>query len=196
DCDSSQPHGCQCCLETPSTICCDIHTLSQFTSFFIPAIKPIQPLPRTHIPKMNPPCEFTQDDRKLQQELEHWHKNKTIEVFGCSILVDMGPSLAMPSEVLDHIVECIHLKVIKNVNQLICEICWADAEEYGESIIAIIQTARPDIFSVTEQAPPLMSVPLPQPLWSTTPNSQVDSTVKHSNTWKCSHCGECGHTCE
>ncbi|KAF9005032.1 hypothetical protein BDQ17DRAFT_1325209 [Cyathus striatus] len=82
-------------------------------------------------------CEI--NDRKLQQELEYWHKNKTIEVFGCSILVDMGPSLAMPSEVLDHIAECVHLKVIKNVNQLICETCWADAEEYVvvESVVIL-----------------------------------------------------------
>ncbi|KAF8989283.1 hypothetical protein BDQ17DRAFT_1185481, partial [Cyathus striatus] len=82
---------------------------------------------------------LTEDDWKLQHALEHWHKEKTVEIFGRAILVDMGPSLAMPSEILDQIVECVHLKVIKTVGQLVHETCWNDGNQYGKSISVLFK---------------------------------------------------------
>ncbi|KIK72801.1 hypothetical protein PAXRUDRAFT_21565 [Paxillus rubicundulus Ve08.2h10] len=55
---------------------------------------------------------------KLCEALEDWREGKTHEIHDESNLIDIGPSLVMPDDILDCIVTCAHYLKIKSVDDL------------------------------------------------------------------------------
>jgi hypothetical protein len=55
----------------------------------------------------------------------------------------MGPSIIMPNEILQHIIDCAHHKKINTMEDLTKETRWSCAEEFGTEVLAIIQAHVP-----------------------------------------------------
>jgi len=55
---------------------------------------------------------------ELSESLEEWREMKTHMIYGESHLIDIGPSIVMPNDVLDRIVACGHYRKIKMLDDL------------------------------------------------------------------------------
>ena len=105
----------------------------------------------------------------LEDALDEWRDAKTISIYGWARWDNLGPSLVMPTSILDRIVDCAHRQKITTAHDLKKETGWTDAEQFSEEIIAIIKRC-------TAPLPlPFASTPL-RPSTSNTVNIQVPAT--------------------
>jgi hypothetical protein len=93
----------------------------------------------------------------LGDRLHEFRIAKTVERFCHSILKDLGPSIIMPDDVLQCIVDCAHAQKITSVKTLAKETRWNRMDELGAEIIAIIRIYAPQ---TTAPLTPLTSAPL------------------------------------
>ncbi|KAF8152225.1 hypothetical protein B0H34DRAFT_724382 [Crassisporium funariophilum] len=131
---------------------------------------------------------MSDDDTQLCNALEDWREEKTKLTYGVAHLIDLGPTLIMPNEVLDRIVDCAHHLKIRTTEDLARETQWDEATLWGPQILTIVQRFQP----APAMPPPLSSVPLAlQPL-STLPIQHSAATKDRSKT-RCGACGKVGH---
>jgi hypothetical protein len=64
-------------------------------------------------------------EHKLCEALEDWRDHKTVEIYGCSHLIDLGPTVVMGDTVLDRIIDCAHHEKIKVIQDLHKETHWS-----------------------------------------------------------------------
>ena len=102
---------------------------------------------------------MTTEGSKLRDALKDWREDRTVRRYGKAHFRDLGPSLAMPNEVLDRIVDCAHHRKISSIADLRTETRWDDIDHdgWGLEVVALIQTWCPP-------HPPLMTTtPMQQP---------------------------------
>jgi len=140
---------------------------------------------------------------KLSEALEEWREMKTHVIYGESHLIDIGPSIVMPDDVLDRIVACGHYHKIKTLDDLRQETHWNRSNQFGAELVALIHRIiphpiTPAVFTTTPLQPrsPQTSLSLPGTSSSnpTTrcPLSATDLSVQ-SRKKKCTACGLEGH---
>lgn len=131
------------------------------------------------------------DEYKLCEALEDWREQKTRETHGESHLMDIGPSLVMPDEVLDRIVACAHYLKIKSVEDLKRETHWSKTNQFGIEVISLIHHIIPvPTASAVLTTTPLQPRSIPQTLTSLPEVSLSNLALKKH---KCSACGVEGH---
>ncbi|KIK74047.1 hypothetical protein PAXRUDRAFT_113888, partial [Paxillus rubicundulus Ve08.2h10] len=133
-CDPSNQGGCSCCAPLTTSICCNIHhpnTFHLFDSSFVPVPK-LPNRSRLNKFKMGP------KEYELCEALEDWREGKTCEIHGELNLIDIGPSLVMPDDILDCIMTCAHYLKIKSVDDLRCETHWSKTNQFGAEVIYVI----------------------------------------------------------
>ncbi|KAF8226812.1 hypothetical protein L208DRAFT_1013204, partial [Tricholoma matsutake] len=135
DCDPSQPLGCSRCRPLAPSLCCDIHNPNSFRQFFVPASKRSHIPAQSRIPKDLP---MTDEDFALWEALDNWQEAKTILIYGRASLRDVGSVLAMPTKVLDRIVECAHIFKIRSLDNLQRETRWERVDKWGSEILLLI----------------------------------------------------------
>ena len=174
DCRPDLPDGCPRCGESASLICCDIENPDSFCTFSIPPLKVHRPMRRSRIKplKVN---ERTPAAVKLIDALEDWCEATTKKRYGEAALLNFGPSLIMPTRVLDRIVDCVHYNKISSIQDLSLETRWDEVSRYGAEVLALIQAIHPP--------PPTDDPARPQSLKGT-------PTVKKM---RCGSCGQLGH---
>jgi hypothetical protein len=139
-------------------------------------------------------------EHKLCEALEDWRDQKTVEIYGCSHLIDLGPTVVMGDTVLDQIIDCTHHEKIKVIQDLHKETHWSINDNLAREVIAIIHQIIPISLYTTA---PLQQHPL-----STTVNTPISglpqcSSLASNNppagtkkVQKCSACGQPGHNSE
>ncbi|KAG1760081.1 hypothetical protein EDD22DRAFT_756366, partial [Suillus occidentalis] len=70
--------------------------------------------------------------------LEDWRDQKTVEIYGCSHLIDLGPTVVMGNLVLDWIIGCAHFQKIKVADDLCKETHWSINDNLAKEVITII----------------------------------------------------------
>ncbi|KAG1785091.1 uncharacterized protein HD556DRAFT_1250440 [Suillus plorans] len=186
DCNTDRPSGCdRCCLAKP-TICCDIHHPNHFTQCTSHIEKTATMLPRSRIAKY----EKTKNNFALQDVLDEWREQKTVDVYGWHHLNDLGPTIVMPNTMLDHVVDCAHHHKLQNIVDLKKETGWTDTGKFGEEVIALIKKYVPLPHSALFTATPLRLISTP----ITTPQlpTPVPAAVERRRN-RCSACGLEGH---
>lgn len=176
--------------------------------------EPSRPPPsqqRSRLPKYT----SEKHDSDLYEALEDWREEKTAVIYGRGNLNDLGPSLIMPSAILDRIIDAAHHYKIRSAQDLRKETGWTDSELYGDEVVAIIQRhaaslpspfiTTPLSFNYTNMGSPY-SAPMysPFPLAISVPGpiiapfgdkvanvNQSLAVPKRHN--KCSACGQEGH---
>jgi hypothetical protein len=125
-------------------------------------------------------------DLQLREALENWRSLKTEEVYGYSGLVDFGPTLVMPAEVVERVIHCSHHSKIMNVADLKKETRWDEADSWGMEVIDIITRIYP-----TNRLPPLTTT-LPR-AFSTMSSDLPLAPAKERQKSRCSACNAVGH---
>ncbi|KIJ12990.1 hypothetical protein PAXINDRAFT_14203 [Paxillus involutus ATCC 200175] len=138
-CDPSNQGGCSRCAPLTTSVCCDIHHPDAF-HLFDSSFVPVPKLPnrsRLNKFKMGP------KEYELCEALEDWREGKTREIHGELNLIDIGPSLVMPDDILDRIVTCAHYLKIKSVDDLRRETHWSKTNQFGAEVISVIHHIIP-----------------------------------------------------
>ncbi|KAG2060972.1 hypothetical protein BDR06DRAFT_854745, partial [Suillus hirtellus] len=151
-CNTSLKTGCLWYLITPPKICCDIHTPEHFTSFMSIIPKHTKQPSCPHITKFS----MASIDFKLVDVLEDWREDTTQKLYGQAHLHDLGPSLVMPNDILNRIVDCAHFHKIKSPTDLLKETHWSGVDEHGDDIVALILQVSP----LPSPSTPFISTPL------------------------------------
>ncbi|KAG1720909.1 uncharacterized protein EDB91DRAFT_1088657 [Suillus paluster] len=135
---------------------------------------------------------------KLCEALEDCRDQKTVEIYGRSHLIDLGPTIVMGDSALDWIVDCTHFQKIKITDDLRKETHWSVNDNLAREVIAIIHRIIPISLYTTA---PLKQCPLPTTV--NAPNSGLDQHSAHiasngppagvKKVQKCSTCGQAGH---
>ncbi|KAG2065821.1 hypothetical protein BDR04DRAFT_972575, partial [Suillus decipiens] len=194
DCNTERPSGCdRCCLAKP-TICYDIHNPNHFTQYTSHIEKIATMLPCSHIAKYNK----TKNDFALQDALDEWREQKTVEVYGWHHLNDLGHTIVMPNAMLDCIVNCAHHHKIQHVVDLKKKTTWTDVGNFGEEVIALIKKYIPLPHSALFTATPLRHISTP--ITTPQPPTPVPAAVERQRN-RCSACGleehnACNHVCD
>lgn len=120
-------------------------------SWQLRAFQSFHPKSCSHL-KLDTNYKMTTEDSKLCDALEDWREDRTVQRYGKAHLCDLGPSLAMPNEVLDRIIDCAHHQKISSIADLRTEMRWDDFDHdsWGLEVVALIQTWCPP-------HPPLMT---------------------------------------
>jgi len=139
-CDELLPGGCKRCFLSPSRLCCDVCNPPAFAEFNIPPLKASRQPARSRI---DTKYIMSTLDLQLREALEDWRSLKTEDVYGYSGLVDFGPTLVMPAEVVERVIHCSHYSKILNVAELKKETRWDDADKWGAEVIEIITRIYP-----------------------------------------------------
>ncbi|KIK74048.1 hypothetical protein PAXRUDRAFT_176847, partial [Paxillus rubicundulus Ve08.2h10] len=190
-------------------ICCNIHhpnTFHLFDSSFVPVPK-LPNRSRLNKFKMGP------KEYELCEALEDWREGKTCEIHGELNLIDIGPSLVMPDDILDCIMTCAHYLKIKSVDDLRHETHWSKTNQFGAEVIYVIHhiihiPITPVVFTTTplqSQCSILqtsMSFPVTPSSVNLSMSWQLPAELGHqsettsnlsSKKNKCSACGLEGH---
>jgi hypothetical protein len=77
-------------------------------------------------------------EHELCELLEDWREEKMAEKYGCSYLIDIGPSIIMSDLILDRLVNCTHHEKIKTIENFHKETHWPATDKYGPEVLAII----------------------------------------------------------
>lgn len=195
-CDPLNPDGCTRCAHPTTSICCDIHHPTVFI-FLDSSFDPPPKLPnRSHLKKFI----MGSKEYELSEALEEWREMKTCVTYGESHLIDIGPSIVMPDDVLDRIVACGHYRKIKTLNDLRQETHWNRSNQFGSEVIALIHRIVPHpvtsaVFTTAPLQPrsPQTSLSLPGTS-SNNLTTQCPLSVTHqSRKKKCTACGLEGH---
>ena len=123
----------------------------------------------------------------LRDALEDWRETMTENTYGIAHLTDLGPTLVMPTEVLNRIVYCANASKISTKDDLIKETQWDEAETWGSNVLHLIQHLCPP--------------PPPPPLTTSTPFSPLvpDQLSSHQTVHvaprecQCGACKNLGH---
>ncbi|KAG0694255.1 P-loop containing nucleoside triphosphate hydrolase protein [Suillus ampliporus] len=192
---ASDAEGCSRCAPIIPKVCCDIHHPLAF-SLFNPIIVP--QLPRLPIRSRLAKYTMGPQEFKLCEALEDWRDQKTVEIYGRSHLIDLGPTVVMGDSVLDQIVDCAHFQKIKIADDLRKETHWSVNDNLAREVIAIIHRIIPISLYTTA---PLKQRPLPTTV--NAPNSGLGQHPAHvasngppagvKKVQKCSACGQAGH---
>lgn len=118
-----------------SRYCCDIHDPDRFES--IAALD----VPKEKSSRRTSLKDYTRnsDDLALRDALRRWRVMKTSVKYGMGIAGRYGGCLVLPNEFLERIVDCAHYKKIDTVVELKKQTQWAEADAYGEEILAMIR---------------------------------------------------------
>jgi hypothetical protein len=174
-----QSPGCPCCIVLPSPICCELCNPSAFADFALVDIAKSSNKPaRSRLPKKSA---LMSHDHDLRKALHEFRKRRTISKFGTPCLINTGPGIIMPNDILQRIVDCAHHHKIKTTGDLAKETRWSRVEEFGAEVLEIITSHSPT---------PPSSV-----LWPIHTPNQLPSS---SNTTKlakrtCSRCNSSDH---
>ncbi|KAG1888914.1 uncharacterized protein F5891DRAFT_966066 [Suillus fuscotomentosus] len=188
-CDPSDEEGCSRCAPTNSKVCCDIHHPLAFSSF-----DPIVAYQPPRLPMRSRLAKYTMEsqEHKLCKALEDWRDQKTVEIYGRSHLIDLGPTVVMGDMVLDRIVDCAHFQKIKVAKDLRKETHWSVNDDLAKEVIAIIHCIIPISLYTTA---PLQQCPLSTIVHA--PNSRLVASngppADVKKVQKCSACGQTGH---
>lgn len=177
---NSDVGGCQRCSLPTSRLCCNIHSPESFNIFTVPFKKPPRLPARSRLPKK--PIMST-GALALRDALEDWRETTTEKTYGIAHLTDLGPTLVMPTEVLNRIVYCANVSKISTKDELIKETRWDEAETWASEVLQIIQRLCPP-----PPLPPLTTSTLFRPL---VPDQQLSSRPSASVAPKERRCGAC-----
>ena len=143
---------------------------------------------------------MTTEGSKLHDALEDWREDWTVQRYGNAHFRDLGPSLAMPNEVLDHIVVCAHHQKISSIADLRTEMRWDDIDHdgWGLEVVALIQMwcpTHPPLMTTTPMQQPSTMHPLSGNSTFRTELPLFTAPASRSKS-KCSVCGLVGHNGE
>ncbi|KAG1724446.1 uncharacterized protein EDB91DRAFT_1062838, partial [Suillus paluster] len=113
-CDPSDAEGCSHCAPVIPIVCCDIHHPLAFSSSDTVIPQP----PRLPIHSRLAKYTMGPQEYKLCEALEDWRDQKTVEIYGRSPLIDLGPTVVMGDSVLDRIIDCAHHEKIRVIQDL------------------------------------------------------------------------------
>jgi len=151
---------------------------------------------------------MTMDVMCLHNALEEWREVKTKDQYGEAHLEDLGPTLVMPTSVLNHIMDCSYYFKIGSTADLKKETRWDESDWWGDEVVKMIQRLR--------LHPPsaVLMTNAPCPLTTTAPHALSNQNAglalgpgalpsvgeavppKVCAKAKCSACGVIGHTSE
>jgi len=138
-------------------------------------------------------------ERKLCEALEDWRDQKTVEIYGRSHLIDLGPTVVMGDSVLDRIVDCAHFQKIKVADDLRKETHWSVNDNLAKEVITIIHHIIPISLYTTaplQQRPLSTIVHAPNSGLAQPPSAHIASNGPPAGVkklQKCSACGQAGH---
>ncbi|KAG1889560.1 P-loop containing nucleoside triphosphate hydrolase protein [Suillus subluteus] len=146
-------------------------------------------------------AKYTMDsqEHKLCEALEDWRDQKTVEIYGRSHLIDLGPTVVMGNSVLDQIVDCAHFQKIKVADDLRKETHWSVNDNLTKEVIAIIHCIIPISLYTTaplQQRPLSTTVHAPNSGLAQPPSAHITSNGPPAGVkklQKCSACGQAGH---
>ncbi|THH02082.1 hypothetical protein EW026_g714 [Hermanssonia centrifuga] len=188
-CDPTTIYGCRRCFPFPPRVCCDLHDpTSEIVKQYPPPIvdKAIAKATRAANKRsILKPYIHGEMNKELRSALRKWRVQKVIDVYGEGTLIDLGPGLILPIDVIHRIVDCIHDGKIDSVEALRRETKWGGAEEYGNEVLEVARPFRP--------TPKLELLTTTQPMeeW---PSAAIYPTPKAKRTVTCGSCGRLGHT--
>lgn len=146
---------------------------------------------------------------KLCDALEEWRIAKTVEEYGKACMMDYGPSVVLPTAVLDRIVDAAHHLKLRTIDDLRKETRWSSTALYGTEVLAVVNKSIPQPQNVTALARVTVTVPSscpvsqPQPPHSggqchdaVLPQAQASTSssgVIKTRKSRCSACGLPGH---
>ncbi|KAH9831739.1 P-loop containing nucleoside triphosphate hydrolase protein [Rhodofomes roseus] len=86
--------------------------------------------------------------RDLRTALNTFRRERTIEKYNKALLDALGPSVILPDNVLDHLVECAQAGKIKSATDLQREVGkkWGKVQEHGEAVIALIMRCVASVY--------------------------------------------------
>jgi hypothetical protein len=171
----SSPDGCQRCMPKDPTICCDFCNTAFFSKYNIT----LERQPRgTGKSVIKPTLEKMQAHHGLKTAIISWRAENATKKFGSILLRTYGEKLFLPDDYVDQIVICVLVGKISDVTQLIKETGWKSdwAEEYGGSLLAVIQHLVPSV-------PPVPALTI---------SSQPGPAVRRKKP-TCSKCNQEGH---
>jgi hypothetical protein len=103
---------------------------------------------------------MTPKDRALWKALDDWQEKMMIALYRHALLQDIGSSLTMSTDVLNHIVDCACAFKMKTLDDLRKETRWDGADKWGSDLISLVERLRP-------QRPPTLTIN-PAPLSTST----------------------------
>ena len=196
-CDPLSPMGCSRCVPSPVQHCCDMCDLEYFVQFQVHALatdtnndaseslsdgeqQEVACLARKSTVK---PLKVTKEVVKARKDLYEWRRNKAEARFGADLVAQHGSHLLMPDSVVDRIVACAQVGKLPNLRTLMVETGWRQdlAEEYGESLLAVVCQHYPHQNTVTASRKQ-------KPVKKTDENTTVGTRTMH-----CGACGGAGH---
>jgi hypothetical protein len=127
---------------------------------------------------------MTPEDRALWKALDDWQEKTMIALYGHALLQDIGSSLAMPTNVLNCIVDCACAFKMKTSDDSQKETRWDGADKWGSDVICLVERLQP-------QRPPALTTN-PAPL-STSTTTNITSIRKPCAPTVCGTCGAPGH---
>lgn len=172
-------------------MCCDIHHPLAFSSSD-PII--VHQPPRLPIRSQLAKYTMGPQECKLCEALEDWRDEKTVEIYGRSHLIDLGPTVVMGDSVLDRIVDCSHFEKIKIIEDLRKETHWSVNDDLAREVITIIHRIIPiSLYTTTplQQRPLSNTVSAPNNGLAQHPALNPPAGVKRVS--RCSACGQPGH---
>jgi hypothetical protein len=130
---------------------------------------------------------------ELCEVLEDWREEKMAEKYGCSHLIDIGPSIIMSDSILNCFVNCAHHEKMKTIEDLCKENHWPATDKYRPEVLNIIHHIIPvKVISVALTNTPLQHGPLLNPpRGGNVALPSTVSVVKKMN--RCSTCQQEGH---
>ncbi|KAF8219277.1 hypothetical protein L208DRAFT_1341853, partial [Tricholoma matsutake] len=195
-CNPAVPEGCHRCALPTSWICCDLHNPTPFNFFKVSPQKSDRLPPWSRLVLG---YKMVGEDHQLREALDNWWEKATAARYGWAHLHDLGPTLIMPNEVLNRIIDCAHYHKINSTSELKNETRWDEIEQCGDEVLEIIQCLRPQVSA----ASPLTTTPLrtlPTPIRPSTPalnlaspNLPTSTTTANHSKSRCSTCGLVGH---
>jgi hypothetical protein len=129
---------------------------------------------------------MTDADQALWRALDDWRSSKTEEFYGWSSLIDFGPTLVMPGDILERIVHCAHHFKITTLAELKKETQWDEADAWGHEVIKIISQIFPPPVPT-----PLMTILPIHPLSQSLLNGARQTNPPAQKERAQSHCGAC-----
>lgn len=135
ECNTNDPKGCLCCWVPPLSVCCDLHSPSEFLCFVYSTPK----LPKLPQHSCIPNYSQGHHDMALSDALNAWHEAKMVTVYGWANLCNHGLCLIMTNIILKCIVNCMPHHKIRAVQDLKPEMTWANAEQYGLENLELIE---------------------------------------------------------
>lgn len=112
-------------------------------------------------------------DDILRRLLDDWRTQKAIEELGLEIAERRGPSMVLPQQLLNRIIDCAHFEKIKSIEDLRRETGWPCPDDVGSTIVAMIAAQG------SPQSAASLDSPVAPPTSTTTPPAR---SILTSNT--------------